>query len=156
MRKKENVVFLSTRVGEKVNSISSIAKSLMCCPESSRTKEIQHGNFPSKTGTSEVLRSNQIFIRDSLKLFPITYVFPLQIQISLDSTSGSTPTLHSNPHTEIEWSPARVGSMDTVMHKALMHPQFAQRQVRCAFCRIHNIKEQVLLDVFFTSWQEVT
>ncbi|ETN79413.1 hypothetical protein NECAME_18119, partial [Necator americanus] len=76
----------------------------------------------------QVLRSNQIFIRDSLKLFPITHVFPLQIQISLDSTSGSTPTLHSNPHTEIEWSPARVGSMDTVMHKALMHPQFAQRQ----------------------------
>ncbi|RCN47155.1 hypothetical protein ANCCAN_06732 [Ancylostoma caninum] len=50
------------------------------------------------------------------------------IQVSLDSSS-STPPFHTNePPTEIEWSPARISNMDTVMQKTLVHPDFAQRQ----------------------------
>ncbi|KIH58416.1 ubiquitin family protein [Ancylostoma duodenale] len=53
---------------------------------------------------------------------------PHSIQVSLDSSS-STPPFHSNePPTEIEWSPARISNMDTVMQKTLVHPDFAQRQ----------------------------
>ncbi|EYC14102.1 hypothetical protein Y032_0041g341 [Ancylostoma ceylanicum] len=51
-----------------------------------------------------------------------------EIQVSLDSSS-TTPPLHSNePPTEIEWSPARISNMDTVMQKTLVHPDFTQRQ----------------------------